>query len=180
MINAEVEGFKALEASLNKLESSLAPKVLRASLRKGGELVKDKMQQGARQSFETQTGVLAESIKVKTTLNKRQNHKLFDAAVYVGVYNVKALQRAAGRDIPANLIAYWIETGVKPHDLNAKSKRSRGKVGEGVNNFHPGFAAQPFIRPALLNNTNQVIDVTRAELKKQVNRAIKKANGKKR
>lgn len=180
MITGSVDGFANLELALKQINQSVAPKALRAALRSGGKVVENAMQQNARGAFETQTGVLQESIKMKTTLNKKQNHNIYDAAVYVGVYNVRSLQKTIGRDIPANVLAYWIETGVKPHDLNAKSKRSRDKKGAGENNFHPGFTARPFIRPALLNNEDRVINETRSTLKKQIERAAKKAAKQKR
>jgi HK97 gp10 family phage protein len=175
--NSQITGMKELEKKLTRLDQSVAPKALRASLKAGGKIAQNAIESAVTRHFEPQTGLLAASIKTKTTLNKKQTHKLYDAAVYVGIYNVRAIQQASGSDIPAAVYAYWLETGVKPHDLNAKSKRSRGKVGQGKNNFHPGIQPQPFIRPALLNNDQQIIDVTRAELKRRIELAIKKAKG---
>lgn len=174
-ISANVDGFKELEQALENVGESVSAKALRGALRSGGNIVKRSIERNISANFDSDTGQLGESVRAKSTLNKKQNHNIYDAAVYVGVYNVRAVQAAAGKDIPASVIAYWLEAGVKPHDLNAKSKRSRGKVGEGSNNFHPGIAPKPFIRPALFNNEDRVISSTRADLKKRIERAAKKA-----
>lgn len=174
-IESNLTGFKELEQALKNVAGEVSAKALRGALRAGGDIVKRAIESNIAANFDSDTGQLAESIRVKSTLNKKQSHNIYDAAVYVGVYNVRAIQAAAGKDIPASVIAYWLESGVKPHDLNAKSKRSRGKVGEGENNFHPGIAPKPFIRPALLNNEDAALNATRVDLKARIERAVRKA-----
>ncbi len=175
-IETEVLGLKELEQALKALDGSLAPKMLRQALRAGGDIIKTSVETNAARHFDAQTGLLENSIKLKAVLNKKQQHALYDAAVYVGVYPNKAMQRAAGKDIPAEVYAYWLETGVKPHDLNRKSNRARGKTGEGRNSYHPGFEPQPFIRPALLDNEKRVVGTTQAELKRRIDNALKRQN----
>jgi HK97 gp10 family phage protein len=173
-IESEVLGLKELEAALKAVGESASPKILRQALRAGGDIIKKSVETNAAKHFESQTGLLENSIKIKAVLNKKQQHALFDAAVYVGVYPNKALQRAAGKDMPAAVYAYWLETGVKPHDLNRKSKRQRGKTAPGKNNFHPGIEPQPFIRPALLDNQKALIGTTQAELRRRIDNAVKR------
>ncbi|MBD1583497.1 HK97 gp10 family phage protein [Pseudoalteromonas sp. S16_S37] len=179
-LTGQVAGFKELEQALKRVDKSVGPKALRSALKKAADSPKNSIQRSIAANFESQSGVLANSIKVRATLNKKQTHNIYDAAVYVGVYNVKALQKAAGGDIPVSVYAYWLETGVKPHDLNAKSKRSRGKVGSGQNNFHPGIEPKPFIRPALINNSERVISDMHIELKRKIDLALKRAAKQKR
>lgn len=164
-ITTEVLGLKELEKQLEKVAGATKGKVLRSALRKAAKPVHDDMQSGFDSSFNTQTGHLSESIKTKTALNKKGNHSIYDAAAYVGVYPNKKAQAATGSNLPAPLIAYWLETGVKPHLLNPK----------GLGNLmHPGFAGVPFVRPALINNEAKVINTTKAELAKGIERAIKR------
>jgi Bacteriophage protein of unknown function (DUF646). len=128
MIDAKIEGLANLELALKEVGESVAPKAMRAAVRESAKVVHKSMQQNAQSAYQDQTGVLSESIKLKTTLNKRQTHNIYDVASYVGVYDSKKLQQLAGNDVPASVVAYWLELGVKPHDLNSKSRRSRGKV----------------------------------------------------
>ena len=164
-ITADVLGLKELDKQLAKVAGATQGKVLRAALRKAAKPVHEEMQSGFNQGFNTQTGHIDDSIKTKTALNKKGQHSIYDAAAYVGVYPNKKAQALTGSNLPAPLIAYWLETGVKPHILNPK----------GLNNLmHPGFEGQPFVRPALINNEAKVISTTKSELAKGIERAIKR------
>ncbi|TMP51476.1 HK97 gp10 family phage protein [Pseudoalteromonas sp. S1688] len=164
-ITADVLGLKELDKQLAKVAGATQGKVLRGALRKAAKPVHTDMQASLNANFNSQTGHLSESIKTKTALNKKGQHSIYDAAAYVGVYPNKKAQALTGSNLPAPLIAYWLETGVKPHILNPK----------GLNNLmHPGFEGQPFVRPALINNESKVISTTKSELAKGIERAIKR------
>lgn len=164
-ITGEVLGLKELEAQLAKVAGATKGKVLRAALKKAAKPVHDDMKSGFTSAFNTQTGHIEDSIKTKTTLNKKGAHSIYDAAAYVGVYPNKKSQGLTGSALPAPLIAYWLETGVQPHILNP----------QGLNNLlHPGFAGVPFVRPSLIKNEAKVISTTKAELAKGIERAIKR------
>ena len=157
-ITGEVLGLKELEAQLAKVAGATKGKVLRAALKKAAKPVHDDMKSGFTSAFNTQTGHIEDSIKTKTTLNKKGAHSIYDAA------NKKS-QGLTGSALPAPLIAYWLETGVQPHILNP----------QGLNNLlHPGFAGVPFVRPSLIKNEAKVISTTKVELAKGIERAIKR------
>ena len=163
-ITGQVLGLKELEAQLAKVAGATKGKVLRSALRKAAKPVQADMQANLNAKFNSQTGYLSESIKTKTVLNKKGNHSIYDAAAYVGVYPNKKAQGLTGSALPAPLIAYWLETGVKPHILNPKGL---------ANLMHPGIAGQPFVRPSLISNQSLVISITKIELAKNIERAIK-------
>ncbi len=119
-ITGQVLGLKELEKQLQKVAGATQGKVLRGALRKAAKPVHTDMQANLNANFNSQTGHLSESIKTKTALNKKGNHSIYDAAAYVGVYPNKKAQGLTGSALPAPLIAYWLETGVKPHILNPK------------------------------------------------------------
>lgn len=169
-ITTDIQGLEFLERQLKEVAEAAAPKVVRASLREEAKPLKTEMEQSISLNFQAQTGQLENSVQIKTVLNKKGDHALYDAAVYVGVYNVRSVQKMVDADIPAAVYAYWLETGVKPHDLNRASKRSRGKIGEGANNFHPGIAPTPFIRPPLIRNEQNVIDGFGQGLKRRLDK----------
>jgi len=161
----EITGLKDLDKQLAKLVGATQGKVLRSALRKAAKPVQDAMQTATTSNFSADSGQLSESIKIKTALNKKGAHSIYDAAAYVGVYPNKKAQGSTGSSLPAPVYAYWLETGVKPHILNP----------QGLNNLmHPGFAGKPFVRPALINNASKVIATTKSELAKGIARAVKR------
>lgn len=71
----------------------------------------------------------------------------------------------------------FIETGAQPHEISPKNRKALafpGADGEMVTKIvhHPGFAARPFLRPAMQNNQDQARDAAgerfRAEIEKHV------------
>lgn len=164
-ITSEVTGLRNLEQQLAKVAGATKGKTLKAALRKAAKPVQDQMQTAATTTFNAVTGQLSESIKIKTTLNKKGNTAIYDAAAFVGVYKNKKALLASGLYLDSPVYAYWLETGVQPHILNPDGKN---------NLLHPGFAGKPFIRPALINNEAKVISTTKVELAKGIERAIKR------
>ncbi|WP_062564618.1 HK97 gp10 family phage protein [Pseudoalteromonas shioyasakiensis] len=164
-IRGNVLGLKELEKALKKVEGQTKGKVLRSALRKAAKPVHEDMTRDANTKFGKETGQMAESTKIKTAINKKGDHSIFDAAAYVGVYHNKKAQAAAGSLIPSPIIAYWLETGVQPHILNP----------DGLNNLmHPGIVGVPFVRPALINNEFRVVSIVKVELAKGIERALKR------
>lgn len=60
----------------------------------------------------------------------------------------------------------FFETGTAPHEIKPRRKGKKlalswgGNVGGEayVHVFHPGFPAQPFLRPAITDNTSQIVN----------------------
>lgn len=70
-VRVEVTGFKELEHALAELPKAVAKSVLRTALKKAGQPVVDAAQSLAPRD----TGKLAESIEIKTSLSRRQRRR---------------------------------------------------------------------------------------------------------
>lgn len=133
MADVHVTGLKELNDFLQTLPTRIEKNVLRGSLRAGAkqELLPE-VQANLMAAGAVKTGELIAGLKVKT--NARGG-------------KVTASVVAGGKH---GYLARWIEYGVKPHNIVAKAGgwlAFSGIFAKAIH--HPGFAARPFLRPAL-------------------------------
>lgn len=151
MISATLTGFKELNAQLEALQDvALAVKVLAAAARKSFLPVLE----AARAAAPRDTGALAEAIRISVVKPKSG-----DAVVVVGL-------KIAG---PKKFI------GPKTQAQAAQAKKLPPKARWHFAEFGTAFqAAHPFLRPALDNHANEVVELLKAELAKGIERAVRK------
>lgn len=167
-VDFDIQGFEQLEKQLEKVADQTRGKTLRNALRKAAKPSQRDIENKVTTYFDSQTGQLSESIKIKTDLNKKNSSKKdYDAAAFVGVYRNKKAQTLSGAALDAPVYAYWLEYGVQPHAINGKNSTVSTIM-------HPGIQAKPFIRPTLDENEAKTIDIARTELAKGIERAIKR------
>ena len=162
-----LDGFAELERQLVQLEMAAQKKVLRKAVRQSALPMVAKMKSGITSQGHIETGLLYDSVKIKTSLPKNATYA--DAIAEVGVYRNRSGQQAAGRAIDPPVYAYWLEFGVEPHATGKSSKRQRGGGG-GVQ--HPGFPAQPFIRPVFDGNVQAALNTQKTVLSQAIDRAL--------
>lgn len=132
----EVTGFKELERALRELPNAVAKGVLRTALKKAGQPVVD----AAIAMAPRDTGKLAESIEIKTSLTRRQRRrrrKAGDVEMFIG-------PSTAARH------GHLVEFGTVK------------------------MAPRPFMRPAWDGNKERVLSLFVAEMRKAIDRAVKR------
>jgi HK97 gp10 family phage protein len=174
----DFDGLKALEKNINALSGVTRAKVFKKALRHAAKPVLDEMKAKLNANFDRDTGQLEDSLGIRVAVNKKGDPTKHDIAVFVGIQKQSKAKRSQYAEqkptiLPPALVGYWLETGVAPHDLNKKSKRGRGKVADGSKGHHGGITASPFIRPALINNEQQVINSARTALAREIQRILK-------
>lgn len=127
-----IEGLARFQANVDKLSLVLREKHLKAAVRKGGNHIRDLMEEKAPRG---DTGELAGDIVVSV-----KNSNAFEGIVEIGP------------STKTYWYAKWQEFGTKVHTITA----SEGKVLIGLGGrilgksvTHPGQPARPFVRPAL-------------------------------
>ena len=128
-----IKGLKELNQFLQALPVKIERNVLRGGLRAGAtkELLQE-AQANLMSAGAVKTGELIAGLKVKTRSRGGR---------------VTATVTATGKHA---YIARWIEYGVKPHNIPAKAGGFLAFMGIFARSVaHPGFAARPFLRPAL-------------------------------
>lgn len=128
-----VQGLAELEKALDNLSKSVGKNVLRKSLRKAAEPMRDR----AKALAPVGEGTLRDSIIVGGLLNKSQKRKqrklTEDERSSIELFVGPSYRKGAG-----GRHGHLVEFGTSPHIL--------GGVFRGTK--HPGTAPQPFMRPA--------------------------------
>jgi HK97 gp10 family phage protein len=163
MIEFEIKGLKELDEELRKFPIELQKKALGSMVAAGGRIVKD--------------AALHNFMSVAKTMNLDKNEKLWSLKNIV-------LRRMKSKDkgkstltygIRAQYPAFYLETGTTPHTITAKKAKSLGSDGKfGKSVKHPGYAARPFLRPALDNNVQRVVNAMGYKLMVWMDRKYKK------
>jgi HK97 gp10 family phage protein len=141
VITYTIKGGKELDALLQKLPIEVEQKILRNGLNAGAKVIRDE----ARRLAPHKSGAMANSIKTASSLDQN-----------AGQVVVKV--RLRGRHA---FLGYFMEYGVLPHMIWVKSKMSLviNGVAIGRQVMHPGFAARPFMRPALDAKAQEAVQV---------------------
>ncbi|MBL4702091.1 MAG: HK97 gp10 family phage protein [Phycisphaeraceae bacterium] len=140
-------GLKEIEKALKSLPSAVARKHVRASLRKGAIIIKDRAEELASRGkgFRREEGPLADKIIIKSTRRR-------DGGEEIAVGTTDEIW-----------YAHFIEFGTSPH-FQKKLKR-----------LHPGTEGNPFLRKTVDQTRTQVANAITTELLKRVQREARKA-----
>lgn len=145
-----IKGLSDLQKLLDTLPAKVEQNIMRGALRAGIKPVKKEAQHLLAAHGNVKTRVLSEGLKVSARARR-------------GV--VTASVKLKGKHA---FVGYWLEyTGAKAHEIKPKSAKSllfAGLFQDIVQ--HPGFKAQPFMRPAL-DSRAQVAVVAAAEYMKK-------------
>lgn len=181
----DLDGFSDLEQQLASLDLVTQKKVLREVMRESSQPVLARTRALYEQKWNHDTGLLGESIKLRVTIPR--NPTFADVVASVGVFKSFKVQQAAGKYVEAPVYAYWLEHGTREHSLasgaslkghkdTAKAKKRahlrRARPGQ-ENLIHPGIPAGPFLRPALDESVEPVLDKQKEALGAAIDKAIR-------
>ena len=167
-----IEGLDKLEAQFNQLDSVMQGKVLRKVVKAAMQPVLAATVASYRTQWQGETGLLAESFRLRVKLPKKPTWA--DAIASVGVFRNRQAQEKAGRKLDPPVYAYWLEHGVEPHATGDGAKRGRDKK-QGSGLQHPGFAARPFLRPAFDANLSRILQTEITLLNQLIDKALNHA-----
>jgi len=163
MIEIEIKGLKELDEELKKFPIELQKKALGSIVAAGGRIVKD--------------AALNNFMNVAKTMNLDKNEKHWSLKNIV-LRRMKRKDRGKSTltyGIRAQYPAFYLETGTTPHTITARKAKSLGDKGQfGKSVEHPGYAARPFLRPALDNNVSRVVNAMGYKLMQWMDRQYKK------
>lgn len=154
-IKWEVQGLQELEKQLLELSANTGQKVLRRAGRLAMESVKTSMINGAGFDGESTEAHMKESIRISTHKASKKVSDDNAAVIRVGPSKKQSYK------------ALWQEYGTNKVRHNRKGKRRNTQI---VGRQE----ADPFMRPALFDNRERVIDSFKIELKTAIEKAIKK------
>lgn len=132
-----IKGLDTLYEELQKIPAKIERNIMRAAMRKGVNVFRNKARSNIIANGSVETGILRKGIKVST--NARG-----------GI--VTASVKAGGKH---GYIAPWLEYGVQPHSTKKGAKAKSGK--NPSDNPHPGFSPKPFMRPAFDSEASAAI-----------------------
>lgn len=164
-----LSGFAELERQLESIDISKQKSILRKVVKESAAPMLPKMKTGVTSQNLRDTGLLYDSIKLKTSIPKRGTWA--DVIAEVGVYKNSSGQVAAGRKIDPPVYAYWLEHGVEPHALGKQARRGSNR-NQDSGLYHPGFSAKPFIRPAFDSNLENALNIQKRVLNEAIDRAL--------
>lgn len=129
-VSYNIKGGKELVELMRQLPQQVETKIMRNALAAGANIIRDE----ARALVPVKSGLTRDSIR--TSKGKTE-----DGFVMAKV----SLSRKRA------YIGYFLEYGVAPHQIWAKSKQSLviNGVPIGKRVWHPGFSPRPFFRPAI-------------------------------
>jgi len=120
-------------------------------------------------------GVMVESVSHTATIGDDGN-----AYGSVGVYDMSRKTGSGDRRIPASVLAYMYEHGIRPHSLVAgtrleqlpteKSPRGRAAVGKQGRLMHGGSAPIPFLSSAWDSNNQKITPTLLKAMKKETDK----------
>ena len=150
----EVEGLKELEKALLELGAELGYKTLRTAGRKAMRPVLDSATQGANE----ETGALKAAMAISTKKGSGARGKGGDTAVEIRVGPTRRSITVKADD--------GSKSKQKLNNINQKAiAQEYGTVNQ---------TAEPFLRPALSNNANSVLNSLKTELATAIEKAAKK------
>jgi HK97 gp10 family phage protein len=146
---------RALIAKLKTLGEKDMRNALRRSIMAGARVVRN----DAKKRVPRDTDALYNALRVRGSVSK--DRTLIAARVYV-----KRPSRAAST-------AHLVEFGTRPHSLRkgARLRRRSATADGGDGGGHPGARAQPFLRPALRENKDEILRA----IEKSIRTTIRKA-----
>lgn len=153
-VEMKITGFDELLNKMDKLPPLLHKRILRASGRRAMKLVLET----AKGIVPVRTGRLRDAIKITT----RQNRQRRQLDIRVGPSNIP--------------YAHLVEDGTSSHTIKVKKASFLGWGNKtfGIKVDHPGAKAQPYMRPALDENRDKIISFLKVDLKKSIDRAVRK------
>ena len=132
-VKIQMQGIEEMTKKLEKLGTRVALRGPAAAVRAGSSVIIKEMRRRA----PVETGSLKKALGQKV-----KNYRGSGTVTSIVGARSKRYETAKGKRNPA-YYAHLIELGVKPHRTGKKKfgyRRGRG--------MHPGFRAQPFMRPA--------------------------------
>lgn len=189
-VEFKIEGLESLLGKLEEINTDIRRKGGRAALRKAAQLVADAAKANVQKVDDPSTAEnIAKNIAVRW--NGRRFKQSGDLGFRVGVLggarnNEKYGEITTGRSGKANPGGdtwYWrfIEFGrgeVRPRKKNKKGILANKEKGEFFGSYAGPAKAQPFMRPALSENTDAATNAFVNEYEKALDRAIKRAQKK--
>lgn len=163
----KVSGFRELDAALSQLPRSTQKTVLRRTLVKAGEPIKER----ARQLVPVSSGKLRESIVVSPRIKNKVGSAEFSAAMSAGFGKAAAVKamRNARRANKGSFAEMYIGPAVPA-----------GYYGHLVEFGTSKMSAQPFLRPAWDALQQQALEIIRATMGSEIMRAAKRISKSKR
>jgi HK97 gp10 family phage protein len=163
MIEFEIKGLRELENELKNFPVELQRKALGTMVAAGGRIVKEE--------------AIKNFTQAAKTLNVDKNSKLWSVKNIL----LRRMKRA-DRDgktltygIKAQYPAHFLETGTAPHVIEAVKAKALGDKGQfGKVVHHPGYAPRPFLRPAIHNNVQRVVNAMGYKLMQWMDKQYKK------
>lgn len=135
-------------------------KLAKSALKAGGLIAKDKLTQN--------TKVRSARLQKATHFAVKINSKTGQPTLQIGYMSKYKAKKTNGKTYMAN--PYWLEYGVKSHEIKAGILSSRGKVRkqtgkkiltDGVHDFgsktqHPGYSGKNTLRNTIMNNVDEI------------------------
>jgi hypothetical protein len=146
-----------------------------------GDKIADEMQAGYVNAGFVKTGLLTDPRITHAWVKQEPNGK---AAMYAGVIKWDAVmtqyKRNPDKDIPPNVLAYWIEYGVRPHlthkGFRLKSKDAQtimGLAAERGVKINPGIKPHPIISSTFYSNEDAIIEGVSKFIDSKIDKAFK-------
>lgn len=173
MANINVKGLRELDLMLKQLPAKIEKNVLRGALRAGQKVFADAAKSNLRQNGSVDSGELEKSVRIRF---KKQSERFGYIRSYVMAGNTKAYY------------AHWVEYGTATYysgsgrtvggayEITPKVAGSLfigGLLRESV--MHPGIRPQPFMRPAVDQNTDVALNKVAEYMQKRIPKEMKKA-----
>lgn len=169
----DIKGGAEIAKALEEFAAQVERNMLRGGLRAGAQVI----QEEAKARVPQDTGALKNSIGIRTG---RKGAKVYAYVVAGSSTTKKTVKKSSTRPSGIKVeysnpwYAHLVEYGVKRHVIIAGGGTKAGKalaagariLGEKVD--HPGFAAKPFMRPALDAKAQSAIDSIAAYLRKRI------------
>ena len=163
----DLSGFDELEKQLSKIDFSKQKRILRRAVKEAAAPALTKIKAAISSHGLIDTGLLYDSVKLKTSIPK--STKWADAIAEVGIYKNRSGQASAGNKIDPPVYAYWLEYGTEPHALGKKASKKSGR-NQSAGLYHPGFSAKPFIRPSFDSNIENALNIQKRVLSAAIDR----------
>jgi HK97 gp10 family phage protein len=138
-ISYQIKGGKELADLLTKLHIEVETKLVRGGLKAGANIIRDE----AKRLAPRKSGAMANAIKSSSSAPNASGQ-------------IVARVRLSGKHA---FLGRFMEYGVLPHLIFVKGKGSLviDGVPIGKQVLHPGFAARPFMRPALDSKAQEAV-----------------------
>ena len=161
MQQAKIEGADELIKNIRKALLKHSVTEVRKALSRGAKIIVDAAKNNVRVN---DGGNLKKSIKILPKYRKDPTN------LYVGPKIIRRFtdKTSQKRKDENPFYAHFVEYGTDPHNLGYKGKFTTGKGGQ-----HPGAKKQPYMRPALDNNTTAALNAAAEDLAKMIESGTK-------